>query len=206
MTGRGIGLQAIGIADTHARTSPPHGKAAVFMRAAQVCAAFSKTAHAAAQYVTAQTMPGPYVHVARTGGIWAQRHILHIKTDRKDRTTMHTHIHGNIEARSGEPVEIAFNVTDKDGNAIDMTTAMAEYRLARRVGDMALLTCSSGENGGITAEDNIVTVKFDTAILTQSGQPLLGDFYGQLRITLEGRMLVVAEGPVSIAPVILPAP
>ena len=204
MTGRGIGLHAIGMIDAPAQTHAPRGNTAVFMPAIHIAGVFSNAVNIAARYIPAHTATAPFICAALTSGVWAPRHFLHIETDRKDDTTMHTHIHGNIEARSGEPVEIAFNVTDKDGNAIDLTSATAEYRLARRAGDVALLTCSS-DDGDIIAEDNRVTVTFDSAALTQGGQPLMGDFFGQLRITKDARTLVVAEGPISIAPVILPA-
>lgn len=206
MTGRGIGQQAIGMIDAQVSSDTPRGKPAVFMFRTDAAALFAPKAIIDARYTRAQEIAAPFTHHTDCRAIWSVRHILHIETDKKDSTTMHTHIHGNIEARSGEPVEIAFNVTDKDGNAIDLTLATAEYRLARRAGDTALLSCSSAGDGGITAEGNIATVTFDSAALTQNGQPMLGDFYGQLRITLDSRTLVVAEGPISIAPVILPAP
>lgn len=207
MTGRGIGLQAIGADDGRSKYGKARGINAFFMPRVHVRALFSAAAAEKARYMTAQEFTAIFTDKAQAAAVWAAQYILHIVAadGRKDDTAMHTHIHGNIEARSGEPVEIVFNVTDKDGNTADLTLATAEYRLARRAGDAALLTRSSAAEGGIAMDGSTVTVTIDTTALMHAGAAMLGDFFGQLRITLDGRTLVVAEGPVSIAPVILPA-
>lgn len=207
MTGQSIGAQAIGFGAAAAARQTSAGQPAVFAAQIFLAAPLSPAAAAGALYVPGQSHIAIIAPHTNTAAIWAATHRLHISThhdSRKDDSTMYTHIHGNIETRSGERAELVFSVTDKDGNAADLTDAAAEYRLARRAGDTALLTCHSEIGGGITIADNIVTVSFDTGTLTQAGKALLGDFFAQLRITVDERTLVVAEGPISIAPVILP--
>jgi hypothetical protein len=118
---------------------------------------------------------------------------------------MHTRIHPLIEVRSGETADLVFSVTDESGAGVDLAGASAEYRLARRAGERALLTLHSGAAGGIVLDGEAASVSLDTNALVQNGKPLLGDFFGQLRLTLGGRTLVVAEGPLCLHPVILPA-
>lgn len=118
---------------------------------------------------------------------------------------MHTRIHPPIDIRSGETADLFFSVTDADGAGVDLAGASAEYRLARRAGERALLTLHSGENGGIALAGEVATVSLDTNVIVQNGKPLLGDFFGQLRLTLGERTLVVAEGVLCLHPVILPA-
>ncbi|MDP2204758.1 MAG: hypothetical protein Q8K65_00460 [Alphaproteobacteria bacterium] len=118
---------------------------------------------------------------------------------------MHTGIHPPIDIRSGEMAELVFTVTDGAGAGIDLGGAAAEYRLARRAGERALLTLHSGEDGGVTIDSETVTVSLDTAALVQNGKAMLGDFFGQLRLTIGGRSLVAAEGNLCLHPIILPA-
>lgn len=118
---------------------------------------------------------------------------------------MHTSIHPLIEIRSGETAELVFTITDAAGASIDLGGASAEYRLARRAGERAALSLHSAADGGIALEDSAAIVSIDTAALVQNGKPLLGDFLGQLRLTIGGRTLVAAEGPLCLHPVILPA-
>jgi hypothetical protein len=118
---------------------------------------------------------------------------------------MHTRIHPLIEIRSGEIADLVFSVTDQNGAGVDLAGASAEYRLARRAGERALLTLHSDESGGIALAGEVATVSLDTNALAQNGKPLLGDFFGQLRLSIGGRTLVVAEGPLCLHPVILPA-
>jgi hypothetical protein len=108
---------------------------------------------------------------------------------------MYTTVHSLISAKAGERVKITFTVTDRAGAAVSLSGASALYRIARRAGDAALLTLTSG--AGITLSSNTAAVEFDTGDLED-----LGDFLGQLTVTKAGDTLVVAEGPVSVAPVI----
>lgn len=118
---------------------------------------------------------------------------------------MHTRIHPPVDIRSGEQADLVFSVTDESGAGLDLTGGMAEYRLARRAGERALLTLHSDGDGGIALAGEVATVSLDTNALVQNGKPLLGDFFGQLRLSLGGRTLVVAEGVLCLHPVILPA-
>jgi hypothetical protein len=108
--------------------------------------------------------------------------------------------HPLIQTHSGEDIQLAFHVTDASGTALDISNAVASYKMARRAGDAALLVKT--ENDAITRIGHIVTVSLNTADLEAAGQPLIGDFWGQLTLTLDGVTLVVAEGPLSVAPVI----
>ncbi|MFN7115006.1 MAG: hypothetical protein ACK4PK_11685 [Alphaproteobacteria bacterium] len=118
---------------------------------------------------------------------------------------MHTGIHPPIDIHSGETAELVFTVTDGAGAGIDLGGAAAEYRLARRAGARAILTLHSGDSGNVAIDAETVTVSLDTGALVQNGQPMLGDFFGQLRLTIGGRTLVAAEGTLCLHPVILPA-
>ena len=113
---------------------------------------------------------------------------------------MYTVTHPLISAKSGEPVRITFTITDHDGNAVSMTGAAAAYKLARQPDDNAILSLSSP--GDITLSSNTAVVEFNTGDLLDGDLPLLGDFIGQLTITKNGDSLVVAEGPLHVAPVI----
>ena len=113
---------------------------------------------------------------------------------------MQTSLHPLIETHTGEDVEIAFHVTDGAGNDVDLGAATASYKIARRAGDAAVLTKTNGS--GITLSDNTATVAFNTAELADGDTPLLGDFFGQLTLTIGGVTLVVAEGPIAVDPVI----
>lgn len=118
---------------------------------------------------------------------------------------MHTAIHPLVEVRSGEIFTLVFNITDAAGQAVDLTDAAAEYRIARRAGECALVTLESSPAGGIIFTESAAHVGIDTAQLQSGSAPLLGDFFGQLRLTIGGQTLVAAEGPFCIHPVILPA-
>ncbi|HRJ66925.1 MAG TPA: hypothetical protein PLW48_07280, partial [Alphaproteobacteria bacterium] len=118
---------------------------------------------------------------------------------------MHTAIHPLIDVRSGERFEIIFSVNDGAGAAITLDGAGAEYRLARRAGERALISLNSNAEGGITLAGSTAHITVDTAELSAGGKPMLGDFFGQLRLSIGGQTLVAAEGPICIHPVILPA-
>ena len=113
---------------------------------------------------------------------------------------MQTSLHALIETHTGEDVELAFHVTDGAGGDVDLAEASASYKIARRAGDAALLTKTNGN--GITLEGAAATVSFNTSELAAEDAPLLGDFFGQLTLTIGGVTLVAAEGPIAIAPVI----
>jgi len=115
---------------------------------------------------------------------------------------MHTAIHPLIETHSGTRITIVFNVRDAAGNLLDLDEASAEYRLARRAGERALLSLNSGADGGILLDGSSVHIGLDTDLLPGGA---LGDFFGQLRLTIGGQTLVAAEGPLCVHPVILPA-
>lgn len=117
---------------------------------------------------------------------------------------MYTRLHPLIDIRSGETADLSFAVTDAAGASLDLGGASAEYRIARRAGEPALTSLSSDAES-ITIGGGYVTAHVDTGVLIQNGKPVLGDCFGQLRLTLGGRTLVVAEGPLCIHPVILPA-
>lgn len=108
--------------------------------------------------------------------------------------------HPLIQTHSGEDIQLAFHVADAAGNALDISGASAQYKIARRAGDAALLT-KTAENG-ITLSGHIATVSLNTAALASAGVPQIGDFWGQLTLTLDDITLVVAEGPLSVAPII----
>ncbi len=65
---------------------------------------------------------------------------------------------------------------------------------------MALLTKT--DTDGITLSSNTAEVAFNTGELSDSGAGLIGDFFAQLKITKDGDSLIVAEGPLHIAPII----
>lgn len=113
---------------------------------------------------------------------------------------MHTAVHGLIRLKAGEPATLIFTVTDREGLPVDLSGAQARYKLARRAGDAALLTLTDG--GGIALAANVATVSLETAELTGPDGALTGDFLGQLTLVKDGAGLVVAEGPVSVEPVI----
>jgi len=115
---------------------------------------------------------------------------------------MHTAIHPLIETHSGTRITIVFNVRDAAGNLLDLEEASAEYRLARRAGERALMSLGSGGGGAILIEGSAVHITLDTTDLPGGA---LGDFFGQLRLTIGGQTLVAAEGPLCVHPVILPA-
>lgn len=210
MTGSGIGRQAIGASSAAigaGRSTSLTLKAVLAARAGQR-ACYGRQLPKKAQAVFLQKIPATLnacvlVQARHERDIHLRACLSHEQNEDEE---MNTYIHGTIEARSGEWIEINFNVSDADGNAVDLTEASAEYRIARRAGDAALISRHSGESGGISIGDNIVNVTVDTAALVQGGKPLLGDFFAQLMITLDGRTLVAAEGPISISPVVLPAP
>lgn len=114
---------------------------------------------------------------------------------------MRTSLHPLIETHTGEDVEISFHVTDGAGNDVDLAAATASYKIARRAGDAALLTKTNGN--GITLSDHTATIALNTAELTDGDAALLGDFFGQLTLTIGGVTLVAAEGPIAIDPVII---
>lgn len=118
---------------------------------------------------------------------------------------MHTEIHPLLDMRSGERAVLVFNVRDGAGMPVDLSEAEAEYRIARRAGERALLTLHSGDGGGIALDGSAARVSIDTALLAQNGRALLGDFFAQLRLTVDEVTLIAAEGPLCIHPVILPA-
>jgi hypothetical protein len=113
---------------------------------------------------------------------------------------MHTLIHGLIEAKTGEPVLITFTITDRNGTAVLVDGAAATYKIARRAGEVALVTKT--EVDGITLSSNTAIVALNMGELTDGAEALLGDFFAQLRITMDGDGLVVAEGPIHVAAVI----
>jgi hypothetical protein len=114
---------------------------------------------------------------------------------------MNTLTHALLRAKAGEPVSLVFTVTDRDGDPVSVESATAAYKIARRAGDAALLTKT--QEAGITLSGNVATVDFSTGELLQSGNQLLGDFFGQLKITKDGDGIFVAEGPITVEPVIV---
>lgn len=206
MIGSSIGTQTIGGNSASYPPSAKNGIRGIYAADTQIAAVLSTAVFTGAVYSGVKGAAAHYIPTRSLHAVYASKYILFMTAGTKDDSIMFTHIHGNIETRSGETAELIFNVTDKDGNAADLAGAAAEYRIARRAGDAALLTCTSAADGGIVIDDNAVTVTLDTAALTQDEKPMLGDFFAQLRITVGGRTLVAAEGPISILPVILPAP
>lgn len=113
---------------------------------------------------------------------------------------MYTVTHGLISTKTGEPVSLTFTITDESGTPVTVSGAQATYKIARRDGDTALLTMT--ETSGITLSSNTAVVAFNTGDLADGTGALIGDFFGQLRITKGGDGLVVAEGPLYVGPVI----
>lgn len=114
---------------------------------------------------------------------------------------MYTVAHELLAAKSGEPVRIVFTVTDQNGSAVSLAGASAAYKIARGAGDAALLTKTNPS--GITLSGNTATVEFLTSdIRDAAGNPLFGEFLGQLKITKGSDGLYVAEGPLLVEPVI----
>ena len=113
---------------------------------------------------------------------------------------MYTVVHPLVETHTGEAVRLVFTVTDQAGTAVSLSGASAIYKIARHAGDAALLVKT--ETAGIALSGNTATVSFNTSELTSGGAALLGDFFAQLQVTKSGDSLIVAEGPLSVAPVI----
>lgn len=113
---------------------------------------------------------------------------------------MHTVTHGLLSAKTGEPVKITFTITDQNGDPVTVTGAAAIYKIARQAGQPALLTKTEAD--GITLLNDTAVVEFDSGNLVDGSTPVLGDFFGQLKIIKSGIGLIVAEGPISIGPVI----
>lgn len=113
---------------------------------------------------------------------------------------MYTVTHSLLRAKTGEPVKITFSVKDQNGNAVIVTGATATYKIARRIGETALLTKTDAD--GITLDNDTAVVEFNASELVDGATPLLGDFFGQLKIVKSGLGLIVAEGPLSIGAVI----
>lgn len=115
---------------------------------------------------------------------------------------MYTVTHDPIEVNAGEAVSITFTVVDQAAVAVSVATATASYKIARKKGDTAILTKTQA--AGITLASNTAVVAFDTASLVNAdADQLYGEFIGQLTITKDGFDLVVAEGTISVAPVVI---
>lgn len=114
---------------------------------------------------------------------------------------MYTTQHTRLSVKSVEPVQIIATVVDRTGSAVALAGATATYKIARKVGDDALLSKSQGN--GITFSTNIATVDFLASDVEESGEQAYGDFWGQLTITLNSDTLVVLEGPITINKVVL---
>jgi hypothetical protein len=110
---------------------------------------------------------------------------------------MYTVTHPPIAAKTGENVRIVFTITDRQGNAVDVSGAEATYRIARRAGEAALL--EKTETNGVMLASNTAAVDFSTADLADADGPMTGDFLGQLAMTMDGDGLVVAEGTITIS-------
>lgn len=113
---------------------------------------------------------------------------------------MYTVTHPLIDTKTGEPVTLAFHITNRAGAPLDVSAGSAVYKIARRAGETAILNVTGDD---IMLDGTTVTVSFNTGDIAQAGTPLMGDFLGQLTLTLDGVGLVVAEGPISIRPVIV---
>lgn len=204
----GIGIHAIGAAEPVAMGTGHRAIYARYSLQTTVFACHGSTADILAVAAAASEQSAIYARCVNLDAIWQRQRGLDIQIKSnggKEDGHMYTHIHGTIEMRSGERAELVFNITDHDGATVDLTEASAEYRVARRAGEAALMVCTSEENGGIVMTGSAATVTVDTNTLAQGGKPLMGDFFAQLRITLDERMLIVAEGVINVAPVIGPA-
>lgn len=106
---------------------------------------------------------------------------------------MYTVRHEPLEAHTGEPVEIIFDVTDnaKPPQPVLVEGATATYKVARRQGGTALMTLT--EINGITLSGNTATVEFDVDDIGRTG-----DLFGELKITKDGVPLVVGDGRLHI--------
>jgi|GEM_PF-1511789 len=108
--------------------------------------------------------------------------------------------HTLVDTKTGDDISLVFDIRDAHGDAVDLTSASITYKLSRRAGDDSLLTKT--QDSGIACSGSVATVTFNTAEIAAEGAPLIGDFFGQLRVTLGGISQVVAEGPITIEPII----
>ena len=113
---------------------------------------------------------------------------------------MYTATHNQNTASVGEKVRITFTIKDEAGAIVDVSSSTAAYKIARRKGDVALLTKTN--IAGITLSGNTAIVEFNTNEVLASEEQALGDFVDQLAITKAGDTLYVSEGIITIEPVI----
>jgi hypothetical protein len=175
---QGIGAQGIGARDT-VRHIPPESFAGCWMPAHNLDARF-----AAATPITAAYSP-----------------VFNICAFFKaEEPAMPALQHKLVDTKTGDDIALVFDIRDANGDAVDLTAAVLTYKISRRAGDAALLTKT--QDSGIARSGSIATVSFNTAEIAADDTPLIGDFFGQLRVTLNDISLVVAEGPIAIEPVI----
>lgn len=172
------GLGAIGAGYT-AHDTVPEGFAACWMPAHPITACFAAATHFDATYTPLFNITGLFK--AEEPAMPALQHKL-------------------VDTKTGDDISLVFDIRDANGDAVDLTTAAITYKISRRAGDAALLTKT--QDSGIARSGSIATVSFNTAEMTADDAPLIGDFFGQLRVTLNDISLVVAEGPIAIEPVI----
>lgn len=115
---------------------------------------------------------------------------------------MYTVKHELLLTKFGESVELRFTVTDRNGEAVDLSVpgVFAVYKVGRNAVSAAVMTKT--ESSGITFDGNIAIVNFTTDEITEEEVQTSITYLGQLKITKGGDTLYVAEGNIRIDPVI----
>lgn len=113
---------------------------------------------------------------------------------------MFTAKHDHFVCKVGEPVRLTFNVTDRAGEAVTVAGANAVYKIARELGDAALLTKTVG--AGVSLSGSQVVVSFLVSEIQENAAQAIGLFRDQLRVTKDGDDLVVANGSFTVEAVL----
>lgn len=110
-----------------------------------------------------------------------------------------------IRAKYGEQVQMVLPVTDRNGEVIpeeDYAGATAEFKVARRVQDAAVLTKTEADDIEIDAVNSKLVIDFNTDEITPTEIQSHIVFFAQVSLTIDGVKLWVAEGNIRIDPVI----
>lgn len=113
---------------------------------------------------------------------------------------MFTAKHDEITAKVSEPVQITFEVTDKNGDPVNVSTATGSYKIAREIGQDALVEKDTAP--GLVFSGTQAIASFNTSELQENDEQAVGKFSDQLRITLNGDDLVVCTGRITVEEII----